>query len=317
MKIVVLDGYTLNPGDNSWDEIAALGELKVYDRTAPDKIVERAAGADVVLTNKTPLTAETLAQLSAVRFISVLATGYNIVDTKAARQQNIPVSNVPIYGTDAVAEFVFSLLLNFYRQPQLHNDLVKKGQWRQAGDFCFWKTPQTELAGKTLGIVGFGRIGQRVGEIATAFKMKVFANGPSKKNSPSYPFEWCETEDLFAKSDVVTLHCKLTPENTGMINRALLSRMKKSAYLINTARGALVNETDLATALKSGQLAGAALDVVSEEPIRDDNPLFGAPNLTLTPHIAWAALEARQRLMRVTAQNIAGFQAGRPINVVN
>ena len=317
MKIVVLDGYTLNPGDNSWDAVAALGELKVYDRTAPDKIVERAAGADVVLTNKTPLTAETLAQLSAVRFISVLATGYNIVDTKAARQRNISVSNVPIYGTDAVAEFVFSLLLNFYRQPQLHNDLVKKCQWRKAGDFCFWKTPQTELAGKTLGIVGFGRIGQRVGEIARAFKMEVFANGPSKNNPPSYPFEWRETEKLFAESDVVTLHCKLTTENSGMINRALLSRMKKSAYLINTARGALVNETDLATALKSGQLAGAALDVVSEEPIRDDNPLFGAPNLTLTPHIAWAALEARQRLMRVTAQNIAGFQAGRPINVVN
>jgi len=317
MKIVVLDGNTLNPGDNPWDEVAALGEFKVFDRTVPEKIVGRAAGADVVLTNKTPLAAETLAQLPDLKFIGVLATGYNIVDTKAARQRDISVSNVPIYGTDAVAEFVFSLMLNFYRQPQMHSDLVKMGEWQKAGDFCFWKTPLAELAGKTLGIVGLGRIGRRVGEIASAFKMKVLACNRSKTNPPPYPFEWREVPELFAESDVVSLHCNLTPENTKMVNKALLSGMKKTAYLINTSRGPLVDEADLAAALKAGQLAGAALDVVSAEPIRDDNPLLGAPNVTLTPHIAWAALEARKRLMKVTAENVAAFQAGAPINVVN
>ena len=317
MKIVVLDGYTLNPGDNSWDEVAALGELKVYDRTDPVEIIERATGADVILTNKTPLTAETLARLPALKFIGVLATGYNIVDAKAARQQNIPVSNVPIYGTDAVAEFVFSLVLNFYRQPQMHSGLVKAGEWQKAGDFCFWKTPLAELAGKTIGIVGFGRIGRRVGEIASAFKMKVLANDSFHGNPPSFLMEWREVPDLFTESDIVSLHCNLTPENTRMVNKALLARMKKTGYLINTSRGQLVDEADLAAALKEGQIAGAALDVVSVEPIRDDNPVYDAPNVTLTPHIAWAALEARQRLMKITAKNVAAFQAGKPINVVN
>jgi len=317
MKIVVLDGYTLNPGDNPWTEVAALGEFIVHDRTPADKIVERARDADVLLTNKVPLSAETLAQLPQLKFIAVLATGYNVVDTKAARARNIPVANVPIYGTDTVAEFVMAVLLNFYRQPQLHSDLVKQGEWKKRGDFCFWNTPLMELAGKTIDLVGFGRIGQRVGELASAFKMRVLADSPSRRHAPAYPFEWRELTELFVESDVISLHCTLSPENTGMINQALLGKMKSSAYLINTARGLLVNEADLAAALNSGRIAGAALDVVSAEPIREDNPLLAARNLTLTPHIAWAALAARQRLMKTTADNIAAFQNGRPINVVN
>lgn len=317
MKIVVLDGYTLNPGDNPWDEVACLGEFVCHERTPAAQILERAQDADVLLTNKTPLSAETLARLPRLKFISVLATGYNIVDVKAARARGIPVSNVPIYGTDAVAEYVFALLLNFHRQPQLHSDLVKRGEWTSVGEWTFWRTPLAELAGQTIGIVGFGRIGRRVGEIAATFHMKVLANDVFHGNPPAYPFAWREVPELFAESDVVSLHCNLTPENTGVVNAALLARMKKTAYLINTSRGPLVREADLAAALHRGTLAGAALDVVSTEPIAAGNPLLTAPNLTLTPHIAWAALAARRRLMKVTAENVTAFQAGRPINLVN
>ena len=317
MKITVLDGYTLNPGDNPWDEVARLGTFACHDRSPAALIVERSADADILLTNKTPLSAETLAKLPRLKFVSVLATGYNIVDVKAARARNIAVSNVPIYGTDAVAEFVFALVLNHCRQPQLHSDLVKKGDWTRGGEWTFWRTPLTELAGLTIGIVGFGRIGRRVGEIATAFKMKVLANDVYRGDPPGYPFAWREVPDLFAEADVVSLHCNLTPENTGMVNQALLARMKPTAYLINTSRGPLVKDADLADALRRGRPAGAALDVVSTEPIAADNPLLTAPNITLTPHIAWAALAARRRLMKITAENVAAFLAGRPINVVN
>ena len=316
MKIVVLDGYALNPGDNPWDEVAKLGTFVCHERTPAHLIVERARDADVILTNKTPLSAATLAQLPALRFIGVLATGYNIVDVKAARARGVAVANVPIYGTDAVAEYVFALLLNFHRQPQLHSELVKQGEWTK-NEWSFWRTPLAELAGQTIGIVGFGRIGRRVGELAAAFKMKVLANDVFRANPPSYPFGWREVPELFAESDVVTFHCNLTPENTGMVNAALLGRMKPTAYLINTARGPLVNEADLAEALRQGKLAGAALDVVTTEPIPANSPLLQAPNITLTPHIAWAALAARRRLMKVTAENIAAFQAGRPVNLVN
>ena len=316
MKIVVLDGYTLNPGDNPWDDVARLGEFVCHDRTPEALIVERAQDADVLLTNKTPLSADTLARLPRLSFISVLATGYNIVDVKAARARNIGVANVPIYGTDAVAEYVFALLLDFHRQPHLHSDLVKRGEWT-GNEWTFWRTPLNELAGQTIGIVGFGRIGRRVGEIAAAFKMKVLANDVFRGNPPPYPFEWREVPDLFAESDVVTFHCNLTPENTGMVNRALLARMKPTAFLINTARGGLVNDADLAGALRQGRLGGAALDVVTTEPIPADNPLLQAPNITLTPHIAWAALAARRRLMRITADNVAAFLAGKPVNLVN
>lgn len=317
MNITVLDGYTLNPGDNPWDAVARLGTFTCHDRTPAAQIVERAREAEIVLTNKTPLSAETIARLPKLKFIAVLATGYNIVDTKAAQALGIPVSNVPLYGTDAVAEHVFALLLNQTRQAQLHSDFVRQGEWAKGPDWTFWKTPLTELAGLTMGIVGFGRIGRRVGEIAAAFKMKVLANANRQVNPPAYPFAWAGTDEIFAQSDVVTLHCPLTPENTGLVNRALLARMKPSAILINTSRGGLVNEADLAAALRDGQLAGAAVDVVSKEPIAPDNPLLGAPRLTITPHIAWGTLAARRRLMGVTAENIAAFRAGRPINVVN
>jgi glycerate dehydrogenase len=316
MRIIVLDGYTLNPGDNPWDEVAKLGTLACHDRTPGELIVDRAKDADIILTNKTPLSTDTLAKLPKLRFISVLATGYNIVDVKAAKARGIAVANVPTYATDAVAEYVFALLLNFYRQPQLHSDLIKQGEWSKA-EWSFWQTPLTEVAGQTLGIVGFGRIGRRVGEIAAGFKMKVLANDVFRGNPPSYPFAWRKVPELFAESDVVTLHCNLTPENTGMVNKALLGRMKPTAYLINTSRGPLVNDADLAEALRQGKLAGAALDVITTEPISPDNPLLKAPNIIITPHIAWAALAARRRLMHVTAENVAAFLAGKPINVVN
>ena len=317
MKIVVLDGYLLNPGDNPWDEIARLGEFTCHDRTLPEQIIERSLGADILLTNKTPLSAATLERLPQLKFISVLATGYNIVDVKAARARGIPVANVPIYGTDAVAEYVFALLLNFYRQPQRHSELVRAGEWTRVGEWSFWRTPLAELAGRTIGIVGFGRIGRRVGELAAAFHMKVMAHDTFQGSPPSYPFEWRNVPDLFAESDVVSLHCNLTPENTGLVNRALLERMKPTAYLINTSRGPLVNEADLAEALTQRRLAGAALDVVGQEPIAANNPLLATPNITITPHIAWAAVEARRRLMKITADNLAAFFTGRPINIVN
>jgi glycerate dehydrogenase len=317
MKIVVLDGATLNPGDNPWDDVAQLGEFVCHDRTAVDQIIERSLDADVLLTNKTPLSAETLAQLPQLKFVGVLATGYNIVDVKAARARGVAVANVPIYGTDAVAEYVFALLLNFLRQPQLHSDLVHQGEWNRVNEWSFWRRPLAEVAGRTIGIVGFGRIGRRVGELAAAFKMKVLANDVFQGNPPSYPVAWRSIPELFAEADVVTLHCNLTPENTGLINRALLQSMKRSAYLINTSRGPLVRDADLAEALHAGWIAGAALDVVTVEPIPADIPLRQAPNLTLTPHIAWAAVEARRRLTKVAAENIAAFQAGQPINLVN
>lgn len=317
MKIIAIDGFTLNPGDNPWDEVIKLGDFTCFDRTGAGQIIERAKDADIILTNKAPLSAQTINQLPRLKFISVTATGYNIVDAAAARARGIPVSNVPVYSTDTVAEYVMALLLNFYRQPQLHSELVKQGEWSRSSDFCFWRTPLAELAGRTIGIVGFGRIGHRVGELATVFKMRVLANSRTRGKAPPYPVEWRELPELFAESDVVTLHCPLTPESTGLVNKSLLGRMKKSAYLVNTARGPLVNEKDLAEALRHGTIAGAALDVASTEPIPADNPLLTAPNLTLTPHIAWATIEARRRLMHVTAQNIAAFMAGKPVNVVN
>lgn len=317
MNITALDGYTLNPGDNPWDAVAKLGAFTCFDRSTVEQIVERARHADIVLTNKAPLSAATISQLPKLKFISVMATGYNIVDIDAARARNIPVANVPVYSTDTVAEYVMAFILNFYRQPQLHSELVKHGEWSRSGDFCFWRTPLAELAGRSIGIVGFGRIGRRVGELATAFRMKVLVNSRSRGQRPPYPIEWREIPELFAESDVVTLHCPLAAENTGFVNEALLRRMKKTAYLVNTARGALINEHDLAAALQQRRLAGAALDVVSTEPIAFDDPLLRAPNITITPHIAWAAIEARRRLMAVTAQNVAAFMAGKPINIVN
>ena len=318
MKIVVLDGYTLNPGDNPWTEVEKLGHVTVHDRTPADKIIERAKGADVILTNKTPLSAETLKALPGLKFIGVLATGFNVVDVAAARQLNIPVSNIPIYGTDSVAQFTFALLLELCHNVALHSRLVHEGEWQRRKEWCFWNTPLIELAGKTMGFVGFGRIGRRAGEIAHAFGMNVIAHDTYHGNEPSYkPFGWAGLDELFAKSDVVSLHAPLTADNKGMVNKSLLGKMKKSAFLINTSRGPLVNEPDLAEALTKCQLGGAALDVVCEEPINPKNPLLKAPNCILTPHIAWGTLAARTRLMKTTAENIAAFQSGKPINVVN
>jgi glycerate dehydrogenase len=317
MRIVVLDGYTLNPGDNPWDDVAALGELVVHDRTPEAAILERAKGAEILLTNKTPLTAGTLGQLDALKFISVLATGYNVVDTEAARSRGVPVSNVPVYGTDSVAQFVFALVLHHCHNVAHHSAAVKSGEWERRGEFCFWDSPLAELRGRTMGLVGFGRIGQRTGEVARAFGMEVIAYDVVREVDPGYPFGWRELEELFAEADIVSLHCPLTAENEGLVNREVLERMKPGAFLVNTARGLLVNEQDLADALNSGRIAGAACDVVSCEPIAADSPLLTAKNITLTPHIAWATLEARKRLMQTTAENVRAFLEGTPINVVN
>ena len=318
MRIVVLDGYTLNPGDNPWDKVAALGAFTVYDRTPKEQIVERAEDADIVLTNKTPLSAETLEQLPDLKFIAVLATGYNVVDVGAARERGIPVSNVPVYGTDAVAQFVFALLLELCHHVAAHDASVKNGDWSNSADFCYWNTPLIELAGKRMGLVGFGRIGRRVGELAHAFGMEVLAHDVQPGEPPDYaPFEWRSIDEVFAEADVVSLHCPQTPENAGFVNGALLGRMQPHAFFINTARGGLVNEKDLAEPLSKGTIAGAAVDVVSSEPIVPDNPLLKAKNILITPHIAWATLAARQRLMHTTAENIAAFIEGAPVNVVN
>jgi glycerate dehydrogenase len=317
-QIVVLDGYTLNPGDNPWDGLHELGALTVYDRTPAEAIVERARGAAVVLTNKTPLSAATLRQLPELRFVSVLATGYNIVDTATARAAGIVVSNVPEYGTRSVAQHVFALLLALCHRVELHDAAVHAGEWARTPDFSFWKTPPVELAGLTMGIVGLGRIGRQVGALADAFGMTVIAaRGRTRPARPAYRrFGWRTIPTLFAQADVVTLHCPLTDANARFVDAALLRRMRPSAFLINTARGGLVDEPALAAALRAGHLAGAALDVVGVEPMREDNPLLHAPNCLITPHIAWASLAARHRLMAATVRNVRAFLAGRPIHVV-
>ncbi len=318
MKIVCLDGYTLNPGDNPWTAVEALGEFTVYDKTPADQILERAAGAEVILTNKTPLTAETIAQLPDLKFIAVLATGFNVVDIVAARKAGISVSNVPIYGTPNVAQFTFAMLLELCHNVGHHNQAVQDGRWQTAGQFCFWDTPLVELADKTIGLIGFGRIGQRTGMVAKGFGMNVVAYDLFQGAQPGYSFTYAESlDELFKTADVISLHCPQTDDNSGFVNAELLATMKPTAFLINTSRGGLVNEADLAAALEAGQLAGAACDVVSTEPICDDNPLLGAKNCLLTPHIAWATLEARMRLTGTTADNITAYQAGELINVVN
>ncbi len=318
MKIVVLDGHTLNPGDNPWTEIEALGDLTVYDRTGRDQILQRAALADILLTNKTPLDGATLKQLPNLKFISVLATGYNIVDVAVARQQGVPVANVPEYGTQSVAQYVIAAMLHFARQCAFHSQLVHEGRWQASGDFCFWETPLVELVGRRVGIVGFGRIGRAVGRLADALGMEVLAYDLAHDAAPRYrSFNWSSLESCFAESDFLTLHCPQTDDNAQMVAAPLLQLMQPSAVLINTARGGLVHEQDLADALNQGQLAGAALDVLSSEPPSSDNPLLQARNCLITPHIAWATLAARRRLMAVTAGNIRALLAGEPRHVVN
>jgi glycerate dehydrogenase len=318
VHIVVTDGYTLNPGDNPWDAIGRMGKLTVHDRTAPGELIDRCRDAEILIVNKTQVREASMEQLPRLRYITMAATGYDCVDAAAAGRRGIPVSNVPVYGTDSVAQYVFSAILHVCHNIGVHDAAVRAGEWTRNPDWSFWKTPLTEIAGKTLGIVGFGRIGRRVGELAHAFGMKVLAYDAFRGADPAYaPFAWSTIEELFAGSDIVSLHCPLTADNRGFVDRRLLERMRPSAMLINASRGPLVNEGDLAAALNTGALAAAVLDVMAVEPIRPDNPLLAARNLAITPHLAWATLEARQRLMGTIAENIAAFLSGKPQNVVN
>lgn len=318
MRIVILDGFTLSQGRDVWGSIASQGRLTLHDRTPADQIADRLRDADVALTNKAPIRQETIDRLPGLKYIAVMATGYNIVDVDAARRRGIPVSNVPEYGTDSVAQMTFALLLELCHHAGEHDRAVKEGAWSASPDWCFWRHPLVELSGLTMGIVGFGRIGRKVGEIAHAFGMKVLAAARSRASAPSYPsFAWKTVPEIFEEADVVSLHCPETPETKGFVTSALLSRMKKSAFLVNTSRGSLIDEPGLAAALDQGVLAGAALDVVSQEPIRPENPLLKARNCLLTPHLAWATEAARRRLIAETAGNLAAFREGRPRNVVN
>lgn len=294
-----------------------LGEVEIHDRTSPQQILERAKDAEAVFTNKTPLSAETLRQLPKLRYIGVLATGYNVVDVAVAAAQGIAVTNIPTYGTSSVAQFVFALLLELCHNVGLHNHVVRSGQWSRNPDWSFWKTPLVELSGKTLGIIGFGRIGRQTAGIGRALGMAVIAADSNQVNPPDWPeFRWRETEELLAEADVISLHCPLLPETTGLIDTRRIELMKKSAFLINTSRGPLIVEQDLATALNNGRIAGAALDVLPQEPPIDGSPLFKARNCVLTPHIAWATLEARSRLMDLAVANLAAFLEGKPQNLV-
>ena len=318
MKIVVLDGYTLNPGDISWEGMEAFGEVTVYDRTKAEDVVERIGDAEVVYTNKTPITKETMDACPGMKFIGVLATGYNIVDIAAAKEKGIPVSNIPTYGTAAVSQFAIALLLELCHHIGEHSDAVKAGEWTSNPDWCFWKYPLVELAGKNMGIIGFGRIGQDTGKIAQALGMKVLAYDAFKR--PELESDTCKYVDLdtlLAQSDVISLHCPLFPDTEGIINKDTIAKMKDGVMIINDSRGPLIVEQDLRDALDSGKVAGAALDVVSTEPIQMDNPLLGAKNVILTPHIAWAPKESRQRLMDIAVDNLKCYVDGKPQNVVN
>jgi glycerate dehydrogenase len=316
-SIVILDGYTLNPGDNSWRPIEQLGAVDVYDRSAPEQIVERSRDADILITNKVTISADAIERLPKLKFIAVTATGYNIVDVEAARRRGIPVSNVPVYGTMNVAQFTWSLILELCHHVGQHATSVAAGEWSKSADFCYWLTPQVELAGKQLGLVGYGRIARQVGTIGEAFGMSVLASGrPGTKAPADAAARRLTTEEIFSEADVVSLHCPLTAETERMVSGTLLERMRPGAFLINTSRGGLVDEPALADALRAGRIAGAAVDVVSQEPIRTDNPLLSAPNCIITPHIAWSSLAARQRLIQTTAKNIAAFLAGNVENDV-
>ncbi len=316
--IVALDGATLNPGDNPWDAVAALGDLTVYPRTPLAELPQRASAADILLTNKAPLSADTLAALPRLKFIAVTATGFNVVDAAAARRQGIPVSNVPVYGTDSVAQYVIAAILHTIHDPGRHDAAIRSGEWQRRGDFSFWLTPLRELAGKTLGVVGLGRIGKRTAELAHAFGMRVIAHNPRPGPDPGWPgFRWTSLEDLFRESGFISLHCPQNADNLRFVNGRLLALARPDAVLINAARGTLVDEAALADALNSGRIGGAVLDVLGVEPPVADNPLLTARNCMLTPHLAWAALEARRRLMAATAANVAAFLAGQPVNVVN
>lgn len=317
MKIVILESKAVNPGDLSWDAIKAFGDVTLYDRTPAAEAATRIGDAEVILINKTPITAEVMDQCPNLRLICVEATGYNVVDCDAARERNILVCNVPAYSTDCVAQFTFALLLEACCRVGLHNDSVHKGDWCRNPDFCYWLTPQMELAGKTMGIIGFGKIGRAVGKIAKAFGMKVLAYNRSRCAEGEALGEYVPLDTLLAESDVISLHCPMTELTANIINRDTIGKMKDGAILINTARGGLINEGELAEALKQGKLRAYCADVVLEEPIKESNPLLTAPNCILTPHMAWAPVEARQRIIDITVKNIQGYLDGNPVNTVN
>ncbi len=319
MKLVILDAYAENPGDLSWDWLKdVVDEYDIYDITPPEKVIERSIDADILVTNKTMLTADILQKLPKVKYISTLATGYNVIDTAFASQREITVSNIPAYSTDGVAQLVFAFILELTNQVALHNESVKNGDWCRSEHFCYWKTPITEIAGKTLGIVGFGKIGSAVAQIANAFGMKVIAYSPNTRSYGGFgSVDFVSLDEVIEGSDIISLHCPLTAETTGLVNYEFLSRMKKTALLINTSRGPVINEADLKKALDEGLIAGAGVDVLSVEPAKEDNPLLKCEKCLITPHIAWASFEARSRLMNIFRSNVEGFVSGKPVNVVN
>jgi len=317
MKIVILDGFTLNPGDLSWDGLKSLGDCEIYDRTSPDEVVKRAADAELVLTNKTVLTREQINRLPKLKYIGVLATGYNIVDVAAARERGVPVTNVPTYGTRSVAQMTFALLLELTQHVGHHAQTVDEGRWARSPDFCYWDYPLMELDGLTMGIVGFGRIGRTVADLAVAFGMKVLAHSRTVPQEKLPNIDFVDLVRLFRTADVVSLHCPLTNETKHLVNAERLSSMKPTAFLLNTSRGPLIDESALAKALNSDQIAGAAVDVLEAEPPRADNPLFTAKNCLITPHIAWATRSARARLMATAVANAKAFLEGKLQNVVN
>lgn len=318
MEIVVLDGHALNPGDLSWSPLEEFGDLSVYERTPEDKIKERIGSAEIIFTNKTPLGEEVFADCPELKYVGVLATGYNVVAVEAAREHNVVVTNVPEYGTSAVAQHTFALLLEMCNHAAEHNRAVKSGEWKEAPDFCFWNSPVTELVGKKMGIIGYGNIGQRSGELAQAFGMEVLAYTPHPEPElESETLQFVDLAELYAKSDVISLHCPLFEETEGMINQDSIKQMKDDVLIINTARGRLIVEEDLAAALNEGRVGGAGLDVLAHEPPSKDNPLLEADNTIITPHIAWAAQESRERLLDTAVDNLAQFLDDNPVNVVN
>lgn len=318
MKIVVLDGCAANSGDISWESLEKYGELTVYDRTEYEDVVSRIGDAELVTTNKTVIDRRVIESCPNLRYVGVLATGYNVVDLDAAKEHGIVVTNVPAYSTEAVAQFTFALLLELANHVGVHSDSVLAGGWVRSKDFSYSVMPTMEISGKTLGVIGYGSIGQRVAEIAHAFGMKVLVSSRTEKELPEGGWiRWVSREELFAQADVISIHCPLFPETKGMVNRETIELMKKTAFVINTARGGCIVEQDLAAALNSGRIAGAAVDVVSQEPMKEDNPLLTAKNIIITPHIAWAPREVRQRLLQIAGDNMDAFLEGHPINVVN
>ncbi len=313
-RLVILDAYATNPGDLSWAAVEAVADCTIHDRTPPADVLARTGDADAVMLNKAVLSAATIEQAPYLKYVGILATGWNTIDLAAARKRGLVVCNVPGYSTDSVAQHAFALLLELTNQVALHSADVRRGGWSRNPDYCYWLAPQIELAGLTLGVVGFGQIGQAVARIGQAFGMRVLAHRRDTSRPPPAGVEYADLDRLFAESDAVSLHCPLVPETAGLVNAARLARMKPTAFLVNTSRGPLVVEAALAAALRAGQLAGAAVDVLSAEPPPPDNPLLAAPNCLVTPHLAWATAAARRRLIAIAAANLRAFLAGRPVH---